>query len=197
MPIGMITAAVHRHWRFIEEAAMRKTLLDAKRELSIRRILTDGAIMSGVLGTTIVAVLAYNPDILHDDYPPAIQAKAPPMSQAAKRQRLIVTVPFLAALLSLPVQSNRKLKRQNAGQLSFGAAMINAYAVFTLSNLFDLVALDYLIGARLRPDFAALPGTAGMDAYGDVAFHVRGFFKGQAGALIPCALIAWATSRAW
>lgn len=166
-----------------------------KRELSARRILTDGSILSAIAGTTIGAVLYYNPAILHDDFPAAIQAKAPPMTPADKRQRLIVTIPFLAALLGIPLWSTLKLKRQNHRRLSFGAALINTYAVGAIGNLFDLVVLDYLIGVRLQPKFALLPGTEGMVEYEDVAFHVRASLKGLGYAVIPSVLTAWATSR--
>jgi hypothetical protein len=142
-----------------------------------------------------VASLAYNARIWQQDYPPAIQARAGPMSPAAKRQRLVVAIPFLTLLLGVPVYSNLTLRRRNGGQLATASAFANAYAVTGLANLFDALVIDYLRVVRLRPDFVVLPGTAGMDAYADVGFHVASFFKGVGIGLVQSAVTAWLTHR--
>ena len=169
----------------------------APDQLSIKRILTDGSIMSALLGSIILAVVYYNAEIMHDDYPPHIQEKALPMSDAAKKQRVVVTIPFITMLLGFPVYSNLKLKRQNHGHLSLKNAFINAYDVFAFSNLFDLLVLDYLVMLRMRPRFAMLPGTQESDYSNDYFFHFVGFLKGMGYGLIPSLIIAYLTSRNW
>ena len=176
---------------------MRNKLAEAKTQLSIRRILTDGSLLSGVSGTLIVGSLYYNPEIWHDDYPPEIQEKAAPMSDVAKRQRLVVAIPTFVALLGILISSNLKLKRQNHGELSFISAFLNTYSVFTVFNLFDLLVIDYLIMIRMRPGFAVLPGTEGMEAYNDVFFHVEQFLKGAGYGTVPSAIIAFLVTRKW
>ena len=47
-------------------------------QLSAKRIVTDGSIMSGLLGSILMAIVYYNAEIMHDDYPPHIQEKALP-----------------------------------------------------------------------------------------------------------------------
>ena len=67
----------------------------APDRLSVKRIVTDGSIMSALLGSIVMAIVYYNAEIMHDDYPPHIQEKALPMSDAAKKQRVLVTIPFI------------------------------------------------------------------------------------------------------
>ena len=166
-------------------------------QLSAKRIVTDGSIMSVLLGSIIMAIVYYNAEIMHDDYPPHIQEKALPMSDTAKKQRVVVTIPFITLLLGFPTYSNLKLKRQNDGHLSLKNAFINAYAVFAFSNLFDLLILDYLVMLRMRPRFAMLPGTEESDYTNDYFFHFVGFLKGMGYGMIPSLIIAFLTSRNW
>jgi hypothetical protein len=166
-------------------------------QLSVKRIVTDGSIMSALLGSIIMAIVYYNAEIMHDDYPAHIREKALPMSDAAKKQRAVVTIPFITLLLGFPAYSNLKMRRQNHGQLSLKNAFINAYAVFAFSNLFDLLVLDYLIMLRMRPRFAMLPGTEESDYSNDYFFHFIGFLKGMGYGMIPCLIIAYLTSRNW
>ena len=150
----------------------------APDQLSVKRILTDGSLLSAVQGSIIVASLYYNPEIWYDDYPADIKAKVGPMSAAAKKQRLIVAIPFLVSMLGLPSYSNLKLKRENHGRLSFKNGFINAYAVYVLFGLFDLLVIDYLVLMRIRPRFAVLPGTDDLDYANDFVYHINGFLKG-------------------
>ena len=39
--------------------------------------MTDGTVLSTILGTALLAIVAYNAEILHDDYPPAVLAQTP------------------------------------------------------------------------------------------------------------------------
>lgn len=166
---------------------------DAQDLLSVKHILTDGSIMSLLLGSVVLGIVYYNAEIMHDDYPPHIQAKALPMSDIAKKQRTIVTIPFITLLLGFPAYSNLRLKRRNHGHLSLRHAFVNAYSVFAFSNLFDLLILDYLVMLRMRPGFAILPGTQASDYTNDYFFHFVGFLKGMGYGLIPSLIIAFLT----
>ncbi len=150
-----------------------------------------------LIGTLIIAAMYYNAEILYDDYPADIKAKAGPMNQRAKRQRPFVAIPLVLLVLGMPIYSNLKLKRQNKGRLSFLAAFFNAYAVSTFFNLFDLLVLDYLFVITLQPDFVVLPGTEGMASYHDYFFPFVGFLKGLGYGLVSSLLIAFLTSRSW
>lgn len=173
---------------------MDQRLVELQRQLSAKRIIRDGSMLSGLLGLLIVVAMRYNAEIFHDDYPPDIQAKAGPMGQRAKRQRRVVALALLLLLLGVPAYSNVQLKRENQGKLTFLAAWLNAYAILVMFNLFDLLVIDYLFVIRLRPDFIVLPGTEGMESYHDFFFHFVGFLKGLGGGLVPSLLIAFFTS---
>jgi hypothetical protein len=142
-----------------------------------------------------MASLAYDAEMWHQDYPPDVQERAGPMSERARRERLVVAVPLFAILFGTPVISNLKLKRERGGKLSFPAAAANAYAEWLVFNLFDLLVLDYLILIGLQPRFAILPGTEGMPAYRDFRHPFVGFLKGLAIGLIPSLLIALLTGK--
>src|SRR6266704_6251587 len=141
---------------------MDQRLIDLQCQLSTKRIVTDGSILSMLVGLLVVGSMYYNAEIFHDDYPPDIQEKAGPMSQRAKRQRRIVALTLFLLLFGVPTYSNLKLKRWNQGKLTFLAAWLNAYAVSAVFNLFDLLVIDYLIVIGLQPEFVVLPGTEGM-----------------------------------
>ena len=137
----------------------------------------------------------YNEEIWHDDYPPDIRERAGPMSERAKRERIVVAVPFLAILLGGPLVSTLRLKRRSGGTLSFATAATNVYALWAFFNLFDLLILDYLFLLILKPRFAVLPGTEGMNSYQDYRFPFVGFLKGLAYGLVPSLLIALIATR--
>lgn len=173
---------------------MDRRLVELQRQLSAKRIIRDGSILSGLLGVLTIAAMRYNAEIFHDDYPPDIQERAGPMSQRAKRQRRIVALALLLLLFGVPTYSNVQLKRENQGRLTFLAAWLNAYAILVMFNLFDLLVIDFLFVIRLPPDFIVLPGTEGMESYHDFFFHFVGFLKGLGFGLVPSLLIAFFTS---
>ncbi|CAA9216818.1 MAG: hypothetical protein AVDCRST_MAG93-269 [uncultured Chloroflexia bacterium] len=174
---------------------MRRTMTEAQRQLSVQRVLADGGTLSTLLGTIMLSAARYNPEIWLNGYPPAIRQKVGPMSPRAKRQGTLLIIPFMAIFFGVLVYSNLRLRKQNGGNLSFLAAFLNAYAVFMTFNLFDLVVLDYLVFIKLRPDFVVLPGTEGMEAYGNVRFHLMAFLKGIGLGVVPSLIIAFLTRR--
>ncbi|MEP7189228.1 MAG: hypothetical protein ABI901_08570, partial [Roseiflexaceae bacterium] len=97
----------------------------------------------------------------------------------------------------LPSYSNLKLKRENHGRLSFKNGFINAYTEYVLFGLFDLLVIDYLVLMRMRPRFAALPGTDDVEYANDFMYHFNGFLKGLGFGMIPSLIIAYLTSQNW
>ncbi len=174
---------------------MRRQVSVVRHQVPLSHLLLDGARFSGLFGALVVGSMKYNPRIWQPDAPRAIQEQAGPMTATDKRQRLAVSVPLLGLMLGFPIYSNLRLRRRNGGSLAFASAFVNAFGVFALGNLFDLVAIDYLLIVRLRPDFAVFPGTAGMAEYGDVGFHLRGLVKGLGIGLVYSAFVAWLTRR--
>jgi hypothetical protein len=69
---------------------MDQRRIDLQHQLSTKRIITDGSILSVLIGLLVVGSMYYNAEIFHDDYPPAIQEKAGPMSQKGIKEGLRV-----------------------------------------------------------------------------------------------------------
>ncbi|MBA2681739.1 MAG: hypothetical protein H0U76_25505 [Ktedonobacteraceae bacterium] len=173
---------------------MDQKRVELKRQFSAKRVILDGSIFSGLIGTLIVGSLSYNAEMWHGHYPRDIQEKAGPMSQRAKRQRRFFALPFVVIFFGMPLSSTLKLKRQNKGTLSFLTAFLHAYALFGFATFFDIPVLYSLLIVLWQPDFVVLAGTKGMASYHEYAFPLVGFLKGLGIALVPSLLIAFLTS---
>ena len=169
--------------------------LSSETDFSGQRILRDSAVLSSLFAAFVYGTLAYNAEIWVHDYPADIQAKWGEKSDQAKRQTKLVGPIFILLFLGGIVISNLQLRRRNGGKLTRRAGFCNAYAVYTLINLFDLVILDWLIFTWYQPDFVVLPGTEGMDSYKDYAFHAKASAKGSLLGLLIAAIIATVTAK--
>jgi hypothetical protein len=156
----------------------------------VRHALISGAILSGVLFTLILLVARLNPEIMLNDYPPDIQAKYGPMSERSKRQRIPVALAVVAILVGLVTLSFRGLQAMTSDNISFPAAFVHLFVMFSLFNLLDWLILDWLIVVTLRPRFIILPGTEGMAGYADYGFHFRGFLIGSVIIFFTSLLVA-------
>lgn len=154
--------------------------------LSLSRILTDGLILSVVLGIVILGSLYFNPRLWLSDYPKEMQAKVPPPTPSEKRLRGLVAGLFLTVIIGWLYASTAQLKAANGGSIPFLAAWLNTFLVFNIFNLFDAVVIDYLILTLMKPRFAILPGTEGMEyLYLDWRLHVGNYLKG----IVVCAVL--------
>ncbi|MFI1380270.1 hypothetical protein [Embleya sp. NPDC020886] len=63
--------------------------------------------------------------------------------------------------------------------LRFLPAATCAALVFTTLTVWDLVVLDWIVFAGLRPRLLTLPGTEGMGEYRDLRFHLVAALKGS------------------
>jgi hypothetical protein len=160
---------------------------------SLKQTLADGSIYSGLMSSLIIASLYYDKEIWYNDLPKEVREKAGPMSERARRNRLLVTIPFFAITFGYPIYSNLRIKRRNKGRQSYGAAFLNTYLIYQIFNLVDTVGIDYLFLMKLQPGLAVLPGTEGMTFYKDTSHHIRSFFKGWLVTLIPSLLLALVT----
>jgi hypothetical protein len=165
-------------------------------ELSARRLLVDSAQASALFGALVLGSLAYEPMIWYSDYPAAMKEKAGPQTPRGKRLAYLVVGPLLLLMVGSLVVSNRRLARQR-GALSFGAALANAYSLFTLVNLFDTVVLDYWLLTKVQPRFAFLPGSEDMNMadYAPPATHALNFLKGCGFGALAALPVAFFTAR--
>jgi len=148
-----------------------------KDQLSLKRILIDGAILSVLLTIIIYGSLCVNPAMWVHDYPPDIQAavgevEVPPV------QTIIVGVLFFGVTIGVVLYSNARLRQQNRGELSFLAAFANSALILFFFAVWDLLILDWLIFVTVQPSFIVIPGTEGLAGYKDYWFHFKVSFLG-------------------
>jgi hypothetical protein len=149
------------------------------RQLSFKRILVDGTILSVLLSIIIYGSLYVNPLMWISDYPPDIQAAVGDVD-VPLAQRLVVGVLLFGIVVGVPLRSNARLRRQSGGELSFWAAFVNSALIFFFFAVWDLLILDWLIFVTIQPDFIVIPGTEGLAGYKDYWFHFEASFLGWA-----------------
>lgn len=141
---------------------------------------------------SLLGLVLYNPRLMLQDYPPAIQAIVPPKTAREKRLSTWLGMPFLVILLLFPIYAaGLHLSRSGGGFLS---AWLYAFGIFFAFNLWDLLVLDWLVFCTLTPNRFVIPGTEGHPAYKDYAFHFRGFLIGTVFSLVAsliAAAVAW------
>ena len=159
----------------------------------VTHALAFGLVLSAVLFGLILVVLRVNPEVMINDYPPDVWAKWGPIGERAKRQRVLVAVIVLAALLGVVAWSSRSLSALVGSDLSFAAAFAHFVIMFGTFNLLDWLALDWPL-AYWQPRFIVLPGTEGMAGYRDYGFHFQGFLIGcpivVAGSALSAAIVS-------
>jgi hypothetical protein len=155
----------------------------------VTHALEFGLVLSAGLIGLLLVVLRANPEIMLNDYPPDIRAKWGPMRERTKRQRVLVTVAFLAVILGLVAWSLESLPAFVARDVTFAAAFAHFAIMFGTFNILDWLVLDCGL-VHWQPRLAVLPGTEGMDGYGNYWFHFRGFLIGIPIVLAGSALCA-------
>jgi hypothetical protein len=154
---------------------------------ALQHIVTDGALLSLVLGVLVMGSLMYNPRLWLQDYPKAVQVKVPPMSKQEKRQQRLMMVPFLLLMFGAPYLSVTLVKAANGGALTFPIAYLTVWGMLQFFNLFDAVVLDYLILTLMKPKFAVIPGSTVEDYLdGGLALQLRNYLKG----IVICTILA-------
>jgi hypothetical protein len=118
------------------------------------------------------------------DYPPDIRDRYGPMSEKARRWRPFVAIPFFAAILLMPLLAIWRYASLAGAPATFLQALLTAFIVLLVFNLFDLLVLDWLLFVNIQPAPIILAGTEGMAGYKDYRFHFVGFLKGLAFCLV-------------
>jgi len=156
----------------------------------ISHALIYGVILSAVLFPLTMGLVWLNPEIMLKDYPPDIQAKYGPMSERSKRQRIPVTIFFVAVLFGIVAQSFIGVRTNTGDDIPFLAAFVHLFVMFSIFNLLDWLVLDWLIVVTIRPRFMILSGTEGLAGYADYGFHFRGFLIGSVITFLTSLLVA-------
>ncbi len=148
-----------------------------------------GFILSGLLAVIMLASLAWNPAIWVSDYPPDIQARFGPPDARTQRQKQIVFLPFMLALIGTLTAAVWGLPAAGLTP-SFAVVFASTFLVVLVFNLFDLLVIDWLFFVTWQPHQIVLPGTAGLAGYRDYRFHFIAFLKGFGFCLIAALITA-------
>ncbi|SEG24828.1 hypothetical protein SAMN05444920_102336 [Nonomuraea solani] len=140
-----------------------------------------GLVISLLFTIALLAGFAVSRDFLLGDYPPAIQERyGKPRSARGGKVAIWVGILFWGVcFLPLLTAAVLDLRASIGHDLGFWRAAACAAIAFATMTLFDLVVLDWLILAGLRPALMVLPGTEGMKEYRDLCFHAVEALKGS------------------
>jgi hypothetical protein len=140
-----------------------------------------GLALSVVFTAAVFAGSAISRDFLLNDYPPAIQRRYGQPKSARGRRTAILFGVVIWGLGALPLMIAAMVGLDGAldDGLTFLPAALCAALVFATLTVWDLVVLDWIIFAGLRPRLLVLPGTEGMAEYRDLRFHLAAAVKGS------------------
>ena len=151
-------------------------------------ILAIEGIILCLLFSLMVWLMARDPLKELYNYPPRIQERVKSLEEYRDRiptKKNKIAVKVTASVLFVIVLS--LILRYVNGYETFGEAFGYGFLLWTIVNLFDAVVLDCIWFCH-DPHFV-INGTEDMVAdYHDYWFHFKGFFIGEALALIVCAL---------
>ena len=155
--------------------------------IDFSQLLIDSAIYVAIATALLLGLVLYNPRLMLQDYPPAIQAVVPSKTEAEKRQSTLLGLPFLLALLVLPFVFVFRLP-----ETSFLGFFLYAFGVVWAFNVWDWLVLDWLVFCTITPKIFVIPGSEGHPAYKDYVFHFRGFLIGTVFSLVMALITATA-----
>ncbi|GAA3093527.1 hypothetical protein GCM10017600_80350 [Streptosporangium carneum] len=142
---------------------------------------TYGLVVSVLFTVALFVGAAVGRDFLLDDYPPAVRERyGRPKSVRGRRTAIGFGLFFWGGCcVPLMVLAMSRLGAELGGDVGFlRAAVVGAVGFLTLS-VYDLVVVDWIVFAGLRPRLLALPGTEGMEEYRDLRFHAVAAAKGS------------------
>ncbi|MCP2169741.1 hypothetical protein [Goodfellowiella coeruleoviolacea] len=140
-----------------------------------------GLVLSVLFTAALFAGAAVSRDFLLADYPPEIQRRyGRARSERGRRVATWVGVLFWGGCCP-PLAAGAVLTLSSAlgGDVGFAHAAATGAVMFATLTVFDLVILDWVIFAGLRPRVFTLPGTEGMAEYRDLRFHAVAALRGS------------------
>lgn len=155
--------------------------------LSFAQVLMDSLLLTAVFTLVVMGSLYLNPRLWLQDYPAEMRAKVPPLTRREKLAQYVLTALFVLACGGALAYAGSRLLIANGGTVSLLTAYVHIALMLNFVNLFDAVVLDYLLLARLKPRFAILPGTEGLEyLFDDLGMHWRNYLKG----VMICSVLA-------
>lgn len=138
--------------------------------------------------TLMVYIMSREPIKTLYNYPPKIQERVKSLEEYKDQiptQENKVVAKCAASLLFVVILS--LIMRFVNGCTTFAQAFAGGFVLWTIVNLYDALALDILWFCH--DPYFVFKGTEDMvEEYHNYWFHIKGFFIGEALALVVCAL---------
>ena len=143
--------------------------------LDVNKILLDGGLFVLIGSVIVLGIMRLNPRLFLNkgDLPADILAAVPPKTDEEKRLALLLGIPFLIAIVAVPLVSTLQFRQQAGSDVPFLYLFLHPFAILMLFNLFDLLILDFFLFCTITPKFMVVPGTEGLAGYKDYGFHIR------------------------
>ena len=148
-----------------------------KPQLSVKRVLVDGTLMSVLLTIITFGAIYLNPMLLVDSYTPDVRAAVGEVEVPALHVIVFYALSF-GTVFGITLYSNAHLRRENCGNLSFWTASVHSALLMFLFAVWDLLIMDWLIFVTIQPAFVVIRGTEGFTGYKDYCFHLKVSFLG-------------------
>ena len=151
-------------------------------------ILVIESVILCLVFTLMVYFMSRDPIKTLYNYPPKIQERVKSLDEYKDKiptQKNKIAAKVCASILFVIILS--LILRYVNGYTTFGKAFGCGFLLWTIVNLWDMIVLD-IIWFCHDPYFV-FKGTEDMVSdYHDYRFHIKGFFIGEALALVVCAL---------
>ena len=147
-------------------------------------------LVSLVMTALILVTFRWNPEIWVHDAPPKIRERYGPVSAKAKRDGQLASIPTFLLLAGVLILAIMDVYRRAGGALRYWDVFVVVFVALQTFNVFDLVVIDWLVVATLRPKQLLLPGTETWEGYADYGFYLQGFLKGLVGITAASLLFA-------
>jgi hypothetical protein len=148
------------------------------------RILRDGAVLSVVVSTYLLALLRFNPRMFLSHFPKEIREIVPPRSDEERRMSILLGAPLGLLFIGSTFASALLWRASAQRSLSFWEIFAHVFGLFFLFNLVDLFILDWLIVCRFTPRWLIIPGTEHIVMPKEYLYHFKGFLTGTVVSVI-------------
>lgn len=146
----------------------------------INNILTVGGI--ACLFFTVLLLIAAGTGIFD-----AVRDEEGKFKRPFSWKALLGLVLFLGGISSLLFWGNIRLINHSKEAINLMSLWLNAFGIFMIMHLFDLIIIDYLVVVKWHPKFLNLPDTL---YYNSMRPHLEGFLRGIPFGMVVCFIVS-------
>lgn len=154
-------------------------------------IIKLGSLLCAIATVCIVGSQLVNARLWLKSYPKPIQNAVPPRTNAEKCFKLISGIPFMLALIGLPIIAALIYRRTVNPDPGFFQYFLILFSTSFMFNVYDLLVLDWLIFCFITPAYQVIEGSEHlMKEYKNYSFHLKGFYMGSLMGIVYSLLAA-------